>query len=230
MVSMREPLRVQAGGGVRGRSGMPTKVFFVEAIDMVMVSLRRYSIETDCISRLACGALRHGYCDASTPLGEEPALFRSDGVLRERPPVSTIDPGWPTACEHCGKAFKAFDHWQVFQDRMYARLGTGERWPLRELPPGAVYDAHWMHERKEWCGPDGRSLHVILPNGATWAIDSRASNCDMPKDTSHKCWVRHGKPEDGTLHVDKNGKTCGAGAGSIQAGDYHGFLHGGVLT
>jgi len=46
----------------------------------------------------------------------------------------------------------------------------------------------------------------------------------------HRCWVRHGRPEDGTLHVDKNGVTCAAGAGSIVAGNFHGFLHGGFLT
>lgn len=57
-----------------------------------------------------------------------------------------------------------------------------------------------------------------------------ASNCTMPDDKNHKCWVRHGRPEDGTLHVDKNGHTCAAGAGSIVAGNYHGFLHNGHLT
>jgi len=61
-------------------------------------------------------------------------------------------------------------------------------------------------------------------------IDSRASNCTMPDDNAHRCWVRHGRPEDGTLHVDKNGLTCAAGGGSILAGNYHGFLHHGHLV
>ena len=52
----------------------------------------------------------------------------------------------------------------------------------------------------------------------------------MPGDDVHRCWVRHGRPEDGTLHVDKNGQTCAAGAGSIQTHNWHGFLHNGVLS
>jgi hypothetical protein len=58
-------------------------------------------------------------------------------------------------------------------------------------------------------------------------IDSRASNCTLPNDREHKCWIRHGTPPD--LTVDKNGKTCAAGAGSIQLGNYHGFLRNGHL-
>jgi hypothetical protein len=32
------------------------------------------------------------------------------------------------------------------------------------------------------------------------------------------------------VHVDKAGATCTAGAGSIIAGDWHGFLHNGQFT
>jgi hypothetical protein len=42
--------------------------------------------------------------------------------------------------------------------------------------------------------------------------------------------VRHGRPEDGTLHVDKNGVTCASGGGSIMMADFHGFLHNGNIT
>jgi len=63
-----------------------------------------------------------------------------------------------------------------------------------------------------------------------WPLDHRASNCTRPDDKVHRCWVRHGRPEDGTLHVDKNGDTCAAGAGSIiMHGGWHGFLHHGEL-
>jgi hypothetical protein len=34
-------------------------------------------------------------------------------------------------------------------------------------------------------------------------------------------------PKTGRLHVDKNGNTCAAGAGSIITGKWHGFLHNG---
>jgi hypothetical protein len=73
----------------------------------------------------------------------------------------------------------------------------------------------------------GPVLCVRTPGGV-WRIDTRASNCGLPYDYEHRCWVRHGEPPN--VHVDKNGLTCNAGAGSIQCGDYHGFLHNGELT
>jgi hypothetical protein len=53
----------------------------------------------------------------------------------------------------------------------------------------------------------------------------QASNCTLPGDKKHHCWIRHGEVPN--LTVDKAGVTCAAGAGSIQAGDYHGFLRNG---
>jgi hypothetical protein len=138
----------------------------------------------------------------------------------------TIYPGeWPAACEACGAAFTEKAVYQLFYDRQYRRQDTGEIVYTRDLPVGAVYEAHWDNRK----GPDGRSLCCMTPGGL-WMIDHRASNCTMPNDNGHRCWVRHGRPEDGTLHVDKNGHTCAAGAGSIVAGSYHGFLHNGFLT
>ena len=69
---------------------------------------------------------------------------------------------------------------------------------------------------------------MILPNGVPWDIDSRASNCAKKQDRLHRCWVRIGEPPNVT--VQKGGNTCPAGAGSIAAADYHGFLRSGVLT
>lgn len=46
----------------------------------------------------------------------------------------------------------------------------------------------------------------------------------------HFCWVRHGTPPHEKVHVDKSGVTCGAGAGSIATGSWHGFLHNGELV
>lgn len=56
----------------------------------------------------------------------------------------------------------------------------------------------------------------------------RASNCDMKTEHTHRCWVRQGKPP--TVAVGKGGHTCGAGAGSILSGNYHGFLRNGRFT
>lgn len=132
--------------------------------------------------------------------------------------------GWPTHCG-CGYAFQPEDAWQVFGHPLYRRRDTGEIVTIEEAPPGAMWDARWLADIPAWRGPDGRSLVVKLPNGREWCIDGRASNCTMPKDDVHKCWVRSGEPPD--LTVGKSGNTCAAGAGSIQAGDYHGFLRNG---
>jgi hypothetical protein len=48
----------------------------------------------------------------------------------------------------------------------------------------------------------------------------------------HRCWVRHGDPRTGFVHVDKNGLTCGAGKGregSLRRDDFWGYLHNGFL-
>ena len=72
-------------------------------------------------------------------------------------------------------------------------------------------------------GLDGLNVVCVTPGGH-WSIDNRASNCTMPEDNEHRCWCRHGTFGE-PLHVDKNGFTCQAGAGSIIIGDFHGFLH-----
>lgn len=89
------------------------------------------------------------------------------------------------------------------------------------VKPGAVWDAHWLHDCRT--GEDGQSLFVLTPIGP-WFIDDIASNCTKPHDHDHRCWVRTGSVEEGTLHVAKNGNTCEAGAGSIRHGGYHARL------
>lgn len=112
---------------------------------------------------------------------------------------------------------------------IYRRADTGELVTLGTAPVGAMWDATWFNDAAAYTGADGISLVVRTPGG-TWMVDSRASNCTMPNDDIHKCWVRHGDPRTGDVHVDKNGVTCQAGGGSILTGSYHGFLHGGYLT
>jgi hypothetical protein len=94
-----------------------------------------------------------------------------------------------------------------------------------DLPVGAMWYADW-YKRK---GPDGHCLIVKTPGGI-WSVDGRASNCTLPHDNEHCCWVRHGSPPN--INVDKNGNTCGCGC-SIGLGenwkDYHGFLRNGSL-
>lgn len=107
-----------------------------------------------------------------------------------------------------------------------------------------MWDAEWMRGLDWATGPDGIALMVRLPNRWEWHVDGPASNCTNPdwqpvdgqpnttrwRGRTHYCWVRHGDPRTGNVHVDKNGKTCSAGAGSIAAPGYHGFLNHGYLT
>jgi len=163
-----------------------------------------------------------------TPIGEATGDDRS-AVSGDLHPHD--DPRWPKKCEHCDYVFAEEDPWQLFTDRIYRRLDTGEETTLRDAPVGACWNASWLTEIDgPWFrGPDGRCLYVRTPGG-DWCPDHRASNCTLPDDNQHKCWVRHGRPEDGTLHVDKNGLTCAAGAGSIGQKTWHGFLHNGELV
>lgn len=196
-----------------------------------------------------------GYHDAIAYIGETP-MTKSEAdefghmhrVYPDEPKVPHDDPRWPRHCG-CGYAFQDSDEWQVWTEAIYRRGDTGADTTLRDAAPGAMWNAWWMG--KHHSGPDGRSIVVKLPNGNDWMIDGIASNCDAPcldcgqpmsahlaKDSAiacrilnprpHKCWVRHGEPPN--LTVDKNGVTCGAGAGSILSGNYHGFLQNGELT
>ncbi len=123
-------------------------------------------------------------------------------------------------CENCGQEF--------IPNGFSPRYDT----PSGNLEPGCLFWMDWFPQSHIWNdGNESPCLGVVLPNGDHWNIDSRASNCTMPNDNTHRCWIRHGDPDKGEpIHVDKNGNTCQAGAGSIAMGNYHGFLHNGELT
>jgi hypothetical protein len=139
------------------------------------------------------------------------------------------DQRWPRKCDHCDYRFFDGDEWQVYLDHIYV-TDAGAEHSIRNPPVGALWFADWTPEA--WKGPDGRTLYAMTPGGQ-WCIDGPASNCTNREDqgpfgVAHRCWVRRGTPPN--VHVDKNGHTCSAGAGSIQAGNYHGFLHNGEFT
>lgn len=114
------------------------------------------------------------------------------------------------------------------QDRIYRRTDTGEEFVgLNNVPVGGMWFADWFGLR--WNPQLGFSLIVKTPGGE-WHVDQQASNCTMPDDyyqKKHHCWIIEGELPN--ITVSKNGKTCGAGAGSIQMGSYHGFLRNGYL-
>jgi hypothetical protein len=203
-----------------------TLTFWVEPTGSQLIGLRRY---TSSNGEWTCA---DGWHQAMTKVSEEAADVNDEGVLHSyRGTFTDTDPRWPSTCEAgCGYEFTDDDRRQVWQDRIYHRPDTGEQWPSRELPPGSMHHSPWLGrvypniER-----PDDIVLQVKLPNGRDWCVDSQASNCTRPGER-HACWVRTGDPRTGQVTVGKGGNTCSAGAGSIAAGDYHGFLHAGVLT
>jgi hypothetical protein len=215
-----------------------TQTFWLEPTDEVAVGLRRYHSGDG--NGWTCA---NGYHSALVYTGSASAQYEErDGrrmrlsSVAEAPPSD--DTRWPTECgDGCGYRFTDDDHWQPWDLLVWQRTDTGEKRfnhsnhavaapgiPIAE--PGACWDATWMPFSR---GPDGICLVVRCPNGHDWMVDSEASNCTR-KGEPHQCWVRHGDPRECKITVDKNGDTCSAGAGSIQAGDYHGFLQAGILT
>ena len=150
-----------------------------------------------------------------------PAIYhrRPNPIIPENPPVPAAElpaqppapPPWPTV-----------------------RVRLLPSWPDNEQPGDMFYLA-CARERCTWSNCDGKHLVVVLPNGAHWDVDSRASNCTKRDERTHRCWVRKGDPGGGDLHIDKDGDTCAAGAGSILSHggggrrEYHGHLHHGEL-
>lgn len=205
------------------------KVFFCEPTDQVFTRLRVYE-SGEGVPECPLNPGKYGYHNASTPN----VAMRTIPLDEELPASGHTgefegDDRWPSACP-CGHVFGPNATRSVRHARLIRRTDTGELFDgYRELPPGAIWNADWMCDRDGWVGPDGRSLVCKLPDGHDWMIDGQATNCTMKDDNVHKCWVRHGRPEDGTLHVDKNGHTCAAGAGSIATPKWHGFLHNGHL-
>jgi|SRR5579864_4207448 len=139
---------------------------------------------------------------------------------------------WPAKCE-CGFEFTPDSSRSTGGGSEYRRSDTGEvKDRLRDFPAGAMWRATWYKSAAglyghDWDNATEPPLIVCTPGGS-WNIDSRASNCTMPNDRTHRCWIRHGVPPE--ITVDKSGFTCQAGAGSIQCGNYHGFLQNGYLT
>jgi hypothetical protein len=213
--------------------------FWLQPEDRAKAGLRRYAPA----SQAGSCPLPDGYHNALASLREVPVIWQAGRPERARhwvtdgygpdsrygvadcawPPHG--DPRWPAACG-CGYEFGDGDPHQEWFEPLYRRGDTGALVTLRDAPDGAMWDAAWLPPA--WRGPDGRSLVVKCPGGGEWTIDGRASNCAMPADTEHRCWVRHGDPP--AITVGKDGLTCAAGGGSIQVGDYHGFLRDGAFT
>lgn len=193
-------------------------------------SLRVYWGDAECPNCLGGG--RPGYHNAQVHLADSAVL--EDWKLGGGP-ADYPDERWPSKCDHCGVAVPAQApereygtggsngglERQVQHDRIYDT-------PSGKLEPGSIFEAHWLPRDFMFDGVD-RHLVCVLPNGHHWHMTGRASNCTMPQDRTHRCWVIH-EEAPGVFHVDKAGHTCAAGAGSIAAPGWHGFLHHGELV
>lgn len=207
---------------------MKIACFWLEPTEVNLSYLRRYSSGWgDCPV--------HGYHNAMLFLDRRPIVLTSDGYIDSSAEHPKDDPRWPTACG-CGYVFADGDAKQLHTEQLFRRLDNGEEMTLRDAPVGALWSAWWLADIPSYRGPDGVCLMVKTPGGE-WHVDGRANNCTLKDDDVHKCWVRHGDPRDPLglqtgqpLHVDKNGNTCAAGAGSILQPTYHGFLHHGHLV
>lgn len=215
------------------------KAFWLtEVPNRVQVSLRRLGGP-----RVCDGSTR--YCQARVTISDD-----ADALVVKSVPVSAYrgHASWPTMCFRCGQPFHADGQWLVDTEQLYEGAPDEKRYTLRDAPIGAMWDAHWYRNaandlNNPYTGPDGLSLVVKTPGG-DWLVDGEASNCKKtqygptladPKGVwwlgrTHYCWIRHGDPHTGNVHVDKNGETCKAGAGSIQIGGWHGYLDHGYLT
>jgi hypothetical protein len=201
---------------------MGVKCFLIEDSGFSKLTLRRYG-GGDCPGGKFSCHNAHSEQIARVPHRVGESRLIKNGPTEDFPKG---DVRWPRHCE-CGYEFQDADSCQLFTDTIY-KDAAGNEYSLREPVPGMMWDAWWNHDVPTWCGPDGKSLHVVCPDGHTWCIDSRCSNCGRPQDNVHKCWVRHGEPPN--ITVDKNGHTCSAGAGSIQTPNWHGFLRNGELV
>lgn len=218
----------------------PIKVFWLTPAELERVSLRRYSHKD-----LSPNDAGHSYHDARLVLRDASVIEKDldlrqveDNALCARPEA------FPQRCA-CGYVFTAEDALQVFRQYLYSGAPNGQMCTLLDAPAGAMWDADWLGDCDFAKGPDGICLCVRLPNGSDWLVDQEASNCNKtqwrptpenPKSRvwsgrTHYCWVRHGDPRTGDVHVDKGkrGESCDAGAGSILSGSYHGFLHHGHI-
>jgi hypothetical protein len=235
---------------------MSTPPGWVRAIWLEPIAERyRYELRRHSVRSTPCPGPYRSFHNADAPLGDHGADFAPMKTGEGRPVSGDVgwsreDPRWPKECAHCEYVFVGDDAWQLQVEQLYSRSDGADVCTLSDAPIGAIWNAPWMAEWNSYRGPDGRSLWARCPGGNDWGIDSRASNCDSPckvcgvpyhahkgitvfngqhsyEDArpEHKCWVRHGEPPE--LHVDKNGPTCGAGAGSIQTSNWHGFLHNG---
>lgn len=180
----------------------PVTCFLIEATSREQQHLRRYA-DGPCPGNPG----PYSYHNAMTHyVGDAPSIVSPEGYRSAPEAPDSSDPRWPTKCDKCDYHFKPEDNRQVFTLEWYMRPDTGERFLMRSLPPGAMYDSWWMSSK----GPDGKCWTVILPDGNEWMIDGPSA--------SGGHWTRSGTAPRLTANP------------SILTPKYHGWLREGVLV
>jgi hypothetical protein len=207
---------------------MPYKCFMVEPTGLYVVEA---SVSWPGCAKTPWKDGSH-YATREVMQGTKAEAEAADVAEAARTPFAAI-------CEYCGTATGLLRPQSTGSGCFWKRAGTEEiKRRISDFGVGAMWLVTWYNrtdgsngERvrygSDWDNQFEPPLMVHTPGG-DWNIDSRASNCTLKNDRLHRCWIRHGVPPN--ITVDKAGKTCAAGAGSIQAGSYHGFLRNGQLT
>ena len=218
---------------------MPTPCFWLDHTGQGEVALRRYHSQKD-HTGWTCA---DGWHNAFAFIGERVPYalqehYDASATWWSYPLATDIfsepahdDPRWPTECQQgCGYRFTEEDNWQVWISEVLRRADNGQERVLHDslvppsiptVEPGGLWNAEWQRGRGR-TNPnkpnDGIFLMARCPSisgkyGNDWGVDQRAS--------SGGYWERQGDPRNPpTLTVSP----------SIETGDYHGFLRGGVFT
>jgi hypothetical protein len=173
---------------------------FYERVPRLRRLLRRLTFDHN------CGDPSQRVCEASIFLDEIDWLLDHIVECFEWPHE---DPLWPKRCPRCPYEFVPGDYWQVSTKWLYKDPNTGAHVAEDEMPPGALYRAHWLEDMDNYKGPDGWALICKLPYGGEWLIDGPS------KDGGR--WTRTGT-------VPRISATP-----SILTSGYHGYLTDGVL-
>ena len=136
---------------------------------------------------------------ARVVLDESPIDGDSDTPTPNAQGPHENDPRWPSACK-CGRLFEDGDAREVTAERVY--VSTHGRVILSEAEPGSVFDATWAKSKPEFCGKDGKSIVIVLPDLTRWWVDAKSKAGNR--------WTRIGIPprltiwpavRSGTVHV-----------------------------
>src|SRR5579885_2928770 len=113
----------------------PIRCFWLEPTTRVARYLRRYeALDYAAGQKGSCGP-RGAVHDARVRIDDAEVEIHPDGTSH-LPSGDGLwprdDPRWPTVCDACGRPFAEGDHWQLFVQRLYCRVDTGDEMTLQD--------------------------------------------------------------------------------------------------